>query len=126
MTRILVVHHDIDLADQEVESLRRYGYEARPCAGPTAGRPCPVYGGHTCWMADEADVLVYDSFAAGDGDEELLRGLRTMHPDKPVVVTSLGVSPDWPGLDNDPHVVLLTGAPTGARLAEAIERAIAG
>ena len=27
MTRVLVVHHDVDLADQEVDTLRRLGYE---------------------------------------------------------------------------------------------------
>jgi hypothetical protein len=28
MTRVLVVHHGIDLSDQEVDSLRRRGYDA--------------------------------------------------------------------------------------------------
>jgi hypothetical protein len=41
MTRVLVVHHDLDLADQEAESLRRFGYEVIECAGPTRN-PCPT------------------------------------------------------------------------------------
>ena len=34
MTRVLVVNHDTDLADQEVDSLRRRGYEVKECLGP--------------------------------------------------------------------------------------------
>ena len=34
MTRVLVVNHDIDLADQEVDSLRRRGYDVTECLGP--------------------------------------------------------------------------------------------
>jgi len=34
MTRLLVVHHDVDLSDQEVDALRRRGYDARQCMGP--------------------------------------------------------------------------------------------
>jgi hypothetical protein len=33
MTRVLVVNHDIDLADEEVDSLRRRGYDVEEC-GP--------------------------------------------------------------------------------------------
>lgn len=47
MTRALVVHHDIDLADQEVESLRRLGYEVEQCSGPTANT-CPILNGGRC------------------------------------------------------------------------------
>ena len=34
MTRVLVVHHDVDLSDQEVDALRRRGYDTRQCMGP--------------------------------------------------------------------------------------------
>jgi hypothetical protein len=30
MTRVLVVHHDVDMSDQEVDSLRRRGYGVTP------------------------------------------------------------------------------------------------
>jgi len=36
MTTVLVVNHDIDLEDQEAESLRRFGYTIEQCSGPTA------------------------------------------------------------------------------------------
>lgn len=64
MTRALLVHHDIDVADQEVDALRRRGYDVQQCVGP-AGARCPILAGHTCDLAAEADVLVYDAFATG-------------------------------------------------------------
>jgi len=126
MTRALVVHHDIDLADQEVESLRRLGYEVVQCSGPTANT-CPVLSGRSCLMAEEADVLVYDAWASGDtdGSAELIAGLRRIHPDTPVVLTVPGVGYAWEN-PRDPGLVELGGQPTGARLHEAIQRALAG
>lgn len=126
MTRALVVHHDIDLADQEVDSLRRLGYEVVQCSGPTANT-CPVLSGHSCLMAEEADVLVYDAWASGDmdGSAELIAGLRRIHPDTPVVLTVPGVGYAWENA-RDPGVVELGGQPTGVRLDGAIRQAIAG
>ena len=66
MTRVLVVHHDIDIADQEVDSLRRRGYDLRECTGPPRNG-CPVLAGRRCELAETADVLVYDVFATGAG-----------------------------------------------------------
>ena len=57
MTRVLVVHHDLDMAGQEVDSLRRFGYEVTECGGPTRNQ-CPVLAGHACVLAEQADVLV--------------------------------------------------------------------
>jgi len=126
MTRALVVHHDIDLADQEVESLRRYGYEVEQCSGPTANT-CPVLNGGTCDMAERSDVLVYDAWASGDvdGSAELIAGLRRVHPTVPIVLTFPGI--EMTGFDDEAThgVVPLEGQPTGARLHEAIQRAIA-
>ena len=65
MSRVLVVHHDIDLADQEVDALRRRGYEATQCMGPI-GAQCPILSGRTCDLAENADVLVYDAWVTGD------------------------------------------------------------
>jgi hypothetical protein len=125
MTRALVVHHDIDLADQEVESLRRLGYDVAQCSGPT-GNTCPVLNGGTCDLAAQADVLVYDAWASGDADGsgDLISGLRATHPSVPIVLTVPGVGYAWEPA-NDPGVVELQGQPTGARLHEAIQRAIA-
>jgi hypothetical protein len=126
MTRALVVHHDIDLADQEVESLRRFGYEVEQCSGPTANT-CPVLNGGSCAMAARSDVLVYDAWASGDADGslELIAGLRRVHPKVPIVLTFPGMG--LAGFDDEPAhgVVPLEGQPTGARLHEAIQRAIA-
>ena len=41
MTRVLVVHHDLDLAGQEVDSLRRFGLRRRRMRGPD---PQPLSG----------------------------------------------------------------------------------
>ncbi len=125
MTRALVVHHDIDLADQEVESLRRLGYEVDQCSGPTANT-CPILNGGTCDLAANADVLVYDAWASGDtgGSGELINGLRRTHPKVPIVLTTPGIGYSWEP-DADPGVVELQGQPTGARLHEAIQQALA-
>jgi len=125
MTRALVVHHDIDLADQEAESLRRLGYEVRQCRGPMAST-CPVLNGGTCDLAAGADVLVYDAWASGDidGSTELIAGLRRILPDVPIVLLFPGMG--LAGFDDEPTrgVVPLRGQPTGARLHEAIQAAI--
>ena len=126
MTRALVVHHDIDLADQEVESLRRFGYEVEQCSGPTANT-CPILNGQRCGLAEEVDVMVYDAWASGDidGSAELIAGLRRIHPTVPIVLTVSGIGYSWEP-SADAGVVELQGQPTGARLHEAIQLAIAG
>lgn len=126
MTRVLLVHHDIDLADQESDSLRRHGYDVEQCLGPI-GASCPILSGQECELADRADVLVYDAWATGepDGARRLIEGLREIHPDVPVVLCASGIEPDWIDVAGLHRVTPLVGAPTGARLAEAIERALA-
>jgi DNA-binding NtrC family response regulator len=126
MTRVLVVHHDVDLADLEVDALRRAGYAVEQCSGPTHGGPCPVLRGTTCWMADRADVLVYDVWASGDDGHALIEHLRDMYPDTPVVLTSPGMPLDWVETEGIHGVTPLLGAPTQQRLVEAIETALAG
>ena len=71
MTRVLVVHHDIDLADQEVDSLRRMGYEPIECSGPS-GYSCPVLRGEHCPAVDDADVLVYDVWSTMESGQRPL------------------------------------------------------
>lgn len=126
MTRVLVVHHDVDMADLEVDALRRAGYEVTQCAGPVGGLPCPVLRGAPCWMAEETDVLIYDVWAGGNGDRELIEGIRDFYPDKPVVLTSPGLTLDWAQTEGPHRVTLLTGAPTRDRLVAAVESALAG
>jgi DNA-binding NtrC family response regulator len=125
MTRVLVVHHDLDLADQEAESLRRLGYEVLECGGPTRG-PCPVLAGRRCDLAERADVLVYDAWASGDADgaRTLIENIRDVHPLTPVVVTSPGLPLSWQESVGRHAVTPLLGQPTGARLHEAIQAAL--
>ncbi len=125
MTRVLVVHHDLDLAGQEADSLRRFGYEVTECGGPTRNC-CPVLAERPCDLAERADVLVYDVWASGDADgaRVLIENIREIHPDKPIVMTSPGLELSWEA-DTGPHAVTtLLGQPTGARLHEAIQVAV--
>ena len=126
MVRVLVVHHDLDLAGQEVDSLRRLGYDVTECGGPSRNR-CPVLAGRACDLAENADVLVYDAWASGDaeGARKLIDNIREIHPDRPVVLTSPGLELSWEESSGRHAVTALTGQPTGARLHEAIREAIA-
>src|SRR6186997_25077 len=126
MTRVLVVHHDLDLAGQEVDSLRRLGYDAIECGGPTRNR-CPVLAGRPCDLAESADVLVYDVWASGDpeGARTLIENIRDIHPEKPIVLTSPGVQLSWEETTGPHAVTVLLGQPTGARIHEAIKDALA-
>jgi hypothetical protein len=126
MTRVLVVHHDLDLAGQEADSLRRHGYEVTECAGPTRN-VCPVLAGRPCDLAERADVLVYDVWASGDaeGARTLIENIRDVHPETPIVITTPGLALSWEE-DAGPHsVTSLVGQPTGARLHDAIQTALA-
>ncbi|TAM69221.1 MAG: hypothetical protein EPN50_04835 [Chloroflexota bacterium] len=124
MTKVLVVHHDVDLADVEVDGLRRAGYEVEQCAGPTGAQPCPVMRGSACWMADRADVLVYDAWASGDSGRELVDDIRAIYPDKPLVLTSAGLPLAWERTEGRGRVTPLTGQPTRERLTAAVEAAL--
>jgi hypothetical protein len=125
MTRVLVVNHDTDLADQEVDSLRRRGYEVRECLGPI-GANCPILAGHACELAEWAEVMVYDAWATGEpeGAQALITGLRTWHPDVPIVLSAPGIEPSWVQTAGAENVTPLVGVPSGARLADAIEMSI--
>ena len=126
MTRVLVVHHDLDLAGQEANSLRRFGYDVIECGGPTRNR-CPVLAGHPCDLAEGADILVYDVWASGDaeGARTLIENIRDVHADTPVVLTSPGLALSWEETSGRHGVTVLVGQPTGARLHEAIQAALA-
>jgi DNA-binding NtrC family response regulator len=125
MTRVLVVHHDIDLADEEADALRRQGYEVTECAGPIGAR-CPILAGRPCGIAEGADVLVYDAWATGepDGAQRLIENLRELHPEIPIVLTASGMEPDWVEVAGDHGITPMVGPATGVRLAAAIEEAL--
>jgi len=127
MVKVLVVNHDVDLADIEVDQLRRAGYEVDQCSGPThALTSCPVMQGLPCWQVAWADVLVYDAWAAGNADRDLIADLRAAYPGKPIVLTSAGMELAWTEDAGSTGVTSLAGATTGASLAQAVERASAG
>ena len=113
MTRVLLVYHDVDVADIEADELRRAGYEVDRCAGPIGGDPCPVLNGEPCWQVAKADVLVYDVWEDAHGGPALVADIRQLHPDKPFVLTSSRSR-------EEPDAV----APSRASLAAAIEQAL--
>jgi hypothetical protein len=126
MTRVLVVNHDIDLADQEVDALRRRGYEVTECLGPI-GAHCPILSGRSCPLAEWAEVLIYDAWATGEpeGAQTLIEGLRAMHPAVPIILSANGIEPAWIETTGPLGITPVVGAPTGARLAVAIQEALA-
>ena len=124
MTRVLVVHHDVDVADIEADELRRAGYEVDQCAGPVGGDACPVLHGEPCWQVEKADVLVYDMWASGDGRAELIEDVRDLHPDKPVVLTSPGLMLNWVETQGKHGVTPVLGAPTRQDMVAAVEAAL--
>ena len=126
MTRVLVVHHDVDLSDQEVDALRRRGYDTQQCLGPI-GTSCPILSGHACELAAGAEVLVYDAFMTGEpgGARGLVEGMRELYPDLPIVLVANSFEPEWVQTAGAHRVTPLVGNPTGDRLVVAIEAAIA-
>jgi len=114
------------MAGQEVDSLRRFGYEVTECGGPTRNR-CPVLAGRPCDLAERADVLVYDAWASGDaeGARTLIENIRDIHPETPVVLTSPGLALSWEETTGPHAVTTVLGQPTGARLHEAIQASLA-
>ena len=127
MTRVLVVHHDIDLEDQQVDTLRRLGYDPVGCAGPS-GTSCPIMRGEDCPDVAGADVLVYDVWSTTEsgGSALLVKNLREMHPDIPLVLSAPGMELDWVETEGPHKVVPLVGVPTAERLDAAIKEALRG
>lgn len=125
MTHVLVVHHDLDMADQESDWLRQAGFTVTECAGPQYGA-CPVLRGEYCEAVAGADVLVYDVWASGDteSEQDLIERLRELHPDTPIVLTAPGLEFDWVQTSGLHAVVPLIGAPSAARLTAAVETAL--
>jgi hypothetical protein len=124
MTRVLLVNHDLDTSDIEADSLRRAGYEVDQCRGPIGGDACPVLIGQNCWQVEKADVLVYDAWASGTGASDLTDGLRDLHPDKPLVVTTPGPPLSWEAAEGRHEVTPMPWVTSGGDLVEAIEAAL--
>ena len=71
--------------------------------------------------------LVTDVWASGDSDgsRALVENIRDLHPDTPVVLTTPGLALSWEESSGRHGVTMLSGQPTGARLHEAIQEALA-
>lgn len=73
-----------------VSTLRRAGYAAAVCHGPSdsADRPerCVLTTGEPCRLVDGADVVVSGLGVAGEERRAVLEALRRFHPHKPLVV----------------------------------------
>jgi DNA-binding NtrC family response regulator len=123
MTRVLVVHHDPDMADQEADSLRRYGYDPVECSGPNFWA-CPILAGQPCPAIDDVDVLLYDVYSASSDSQRLIEQIREIHPGAPLVVSGLGMDVEWLETQGIHGVTPVIGPATGERLAGAIELAI--
>ena len=126
MTTVLVVNHDLDVADQQADSLRRLGYDVLQCAGPAAG-PCPVLRGRDCPWVHRADVLLYDVWATGEpgGSRQLIEQLRELHPEVPIVLGAPGMELSWVETQGMHRVTPLIGRANGAQLVTAVETALA-
>jgi CheY-like chemotaxis protein len=88
MTRILVVHHERDVADDQAESLRRAGYVVQECAGPDLWSLSDHARAAVRLPSTTQDVLVYDAWSTGesDGGRILIEQLREQHPEIPIVL----------------------------------------
>ncbi len=85
MTRVIVVDRDPAAAARRAAELQAVGYEVEQCGGPET-QPCAILGDQPCPLADRADVLVYDAWAAGGSDagRRLIAEVRETYPDLPV------------------------------------------
>ncbi len=125
MTRSLLVSMDDVALRLEADALAACGYEVVACPGP-AIVACPVLDGGSCPLAERADVLLYDprSAAASRGDHTLLRELRSLYADKPVILADPDRSlPAGESLLGE-GVWKVVGAPSPERLQLAIEEAL--
>ncbi len=124
-TRVLVVHHDRDMGDQEADFLRLKGYSVEQCSGP-ASYSCPVMRGERCEAVERADVLVYDvwSTTESDGSRRLVENLRELHPNIPLILTAPGIELNWVETQGVHSVTPLVGTPTAQRLHGAITEAL--
>ena len=123
MVRVLVVDHDVDLADLKVDTLRRAGFEVDQCGGPT-------HALHGLPGAARDAVL-----AGGMGGRPRLRRLGVgverggadpgpahQYPGKAIVLTSQGMDVGWAQGDAGATV---SGSQAPGTLVKAVEAAYA-
>jgi hypothetical protein len=121
MTTVLLVNHSRDFADLVAGWLTGRGHRVLQCPGPGRIR-CPVLDGQPCIAADQADVLVYDAWSSGGllADHDLIFGLRSIHPDRPMILTAPGLEPNWGPMPGEEGIFPLTGLRNADQLEAAI------
>lgn len=125
--RVLIEHFDQTIAFELVATLRRAGFSAAICRGPSdspdAPERCVLTTGEPCLFVDGADVVV-SGLGVGTAERRaVLEALRRHHPRKPLVVV---VSPPelhlYGDLLDDLHVLVDPVEP--AELRAAVEDAV--
>jgi hypothetical protein len=126
MVTVLLVNHNRDLADQAASWLSGRGHQVLQCPGPGWVK-CPILQGKPCQGAELADVLVYDAWSSGGplADRELIAGLRRLHPDRPLVLTSPGLEPDLGLLPGEAEIFPVSGLRSARQLAAVVDAAAA-
>ncbi|MDA8201372.1 MAG: hypothetical protein M0Z49_01150 [Chloroflexi bacterium] len=126
MTRVVVVHRQPDVAAEQAAVLRGAGYQVEVCGGPT-NYPCPVVHDLPCPLADGADVLVYEAWAAGGSEagRQLVAHVRDLYADLPLVLTDVDASLSWIETEGPERVRPLVGRPDPEALLAAVGMALA-
>jgi hypothetical protein len=120
--RALIEHIDQTTALRYVATLRRAGYSAGICPGPSASSEvperCVLTTGEPCRFVDGADVVV-SGLGVGSGERKaVLEALRRYHPGKPlVVIVSLDEMHLYGELLDGVHVVVEPVEPAELRAA---------
>jgi hypothetical protein len=88
--RVLIEHPDPDRALELAGAIRQAGCTVGICRGPgAAGDPrCPVHRLEPCVAVEGAEVVVTVLDFADPYAREVLQGLRTRYPSKPLVVAA--------------------------------------
>ena len=125
--RALVEHVDQAAALRYVSTLRRAGYAAAICHGPSdwPDQPerCVLTTGKPCSLVDGADVVVSGLGVGTEERRKVLEALRRYHPSKPlVVIVSMDELHRYGDLLDGVHVVVDPVEP--AELLAAVQDAI--
>jgi hypothetical protein len=125
--RALIEHMDQATALRYVATLRRTGYSAGICPGPSPSTEvrerCVLTTGEPCQFVDGADVVVSGLGIGTVERKAVLEALRRYHPAKPlVVVVSLDEFHLYGDLLDGVHVVVEPVEP--AELSKAVDDAL--
>jgi len=83
--RLLIEDPSPALQLAECRLFEEAGLDVAVCSGPGDGDPCPLTGGGTCRLAEEADLVLMGPGMAGSRTE-VAAALHRRRPDLPVLV----------------------------------------